>query len=88
MLTKATVWFAAACLLLIVQVSSAWEPKLCQDTEGELVSLDIENCRDKTGEYCELVKGDGFSYDMSFKAGKLMDEEPELCVRSSSLTSS
>ena len=83
MSTKACILFAVACLLLIVQASSAWEPKLCKDTEGKLVSLDIENCRDRTGDYCELVKGDGFSYDMSFKAGMLMDEKPVSRVRPS-----
>ena len=68
---KATIWFAAACLILIVQVSSAWKPELCNGTEGELISLEVDTCPDMSAKYCEIPKGDPVGYHIKFRTGKL-----------------
>lgn len=70
MSTKPNVWLAAAWLILIVQISKAWELESCDLTKNiafDLVRFNIKNCPDKTGEYCEVVKDSGFEFELIFK---------------------
>ena len=71
MLSKAAVWSAAACLILIAHATSAWEPTQCKGSEGELISLDLKNCPDKSGDYCRIQFNQSVSYKLKFKSGEL-----------------
>ena len=67
----ATVWFAAACLTLMVQVSKAWEPEFCDNHPGsELVHFKIKSCQDKSAKYCEIATDDLGEYELIFRTGK------------------
>ena len=78
--TKATIWFAATCLIVIVQATSAWEPKLCEGSKGELISFDIANCPDKSGDYCKLNVEDPVIYRIKFKSGKIFGASPPFAL--------
>lgn len=68
---KVNVLFAAACLILAVQASSAWDYKPCDGFKGKISSLEVHNCPNKTGEYCEIKYSDGLSWDVKYTAGRL-----------------
>ena len=71
MSTAVNVCFTATCLILIVQTTSAWEPKPCEGSKGELISLELKNCPNTTGEYCEHKADDPVIYKIKFKSGEL-----------------